>query len=380
LGPHFLSSLSKNVGADSAITKSQAGIQGESMFKHSLVAAAIIAAAVAPIWNQVQAGAVAAPEATSLALINGWKSSPLGTAKPTISLVKGIVHFKGAIWTKASNNNDVPFVVPAPFRPATLVYVKVDMCDASNGRVYIAPNGTATVQAEYDASKAKCLTSLDGATYAVSSDGFKTLNLRHGWQPYSGSTGIPAVRAAAGIVRFTGAMSNGSNESPFVMPAALRPSARVYVPIDTSGATNGRLVIYPDGSVTVQTEGDFSNAVGFTSLEGAWYARDTSGFTPLTLINSWVASEYGTVTPGIKVINGVVHFQGAIETGGNSNAPFVLPVGFRPSRNVFVPVDMCSSTNGRLDIAPDGSVTLEAENDFGNATCFTSLEGASFHL
>jgi hypothetical protein len=316
---------------------------------------------------------------TYLTLINSWRPSPSGTARPSISLVKGIGHFKGAIWTKAGNNSSVPFVVPAPFRPASLVYFKTDMCNATNGRIYVAPDGTASVQAENDAANAKCMTSLDGATYAVSSEGFKLLKLRHGWQPYSGGTGIPAAHLVSGVVRFTGAMSSGSNAVPFLMPATLRPSARVYVPVDTSGATNGRLVIQTDGSVTVEGEFGLGSPTGFTSLEGVWYARDSAGFTPLALINGWTASTSDTATPAVKVINGVVHFQGAIETAGNNAVPFVLPAGFRPAKNVFVTVDMCSATHGQIEIAPDGTTTVMAESAFGNAACFTSLDGASFH-
>jgi hypothetical protein len=37
---------------------------------------------------------------------------------------------------------------------------------------------------------------------------------------------------------------------------------------------------------------------------------------------------------------------------------------------------MCNATNGRLDIAPNGTVTVDAEGGtFSNARCFTSLDG-----
>jgi hypothetical protein len=45
-----------------------------------------------------------------------------------------------------------------------------------------------------------------------------------------------------------------------------------------------------------------------------------------------------------------------------------------------VPVDLCNATNGRLDIAPSGTVSVEQQNGdpFTNAQCFTSLDGVSF--
>ena len=57
----------------------------------------------------------------------------------------------------------------------------------------------------------------------------------------------------------------------------------------------------------------------------------------------------------------------------------MLPGGFLPAASIYTPVDMCGATKGRLDIAPDGSVYVEAEGSVTtNATCFTSLEGVSF--
>ena len=78
-------------------------------------------------------------------------------------------------------------------------------------------------------------------------------------------------------------------------------------------------------------------------------------------------------------INGVVHLKGAIATTGTNPVPFTLPVGFRPATSVYVPVDLCNATNGRLFIHPSGVVTVQAESgNFSNAACFTSLDGAWF--
>ena len=55
------------------------------------------------------------------------------------------MQLKGAIAT--TGTNAVPFVLPKPFRPETNVYVAVNLCDGTNGRLWIQPNGTVTVQA-----------------------------------------------------------------------------------------------------------------------------------------------------------------------------------------------------------------------------------------
>jgi hypothetical protein len=45
---------------------------------------------------------------------------------------------------------------------------------------------------------------------------------------------------------------------------------------------------------------------------------------------------------------------------------------------VYVPVDLCDATNGRLLIETNGTVIVQADTVFSNAQCFTSLDGVSF--
>ena len=100
-------------------------------------------------------------------------------------------------------------------------------------------------------------------------------------------------------------------------------------------------------------------------------------FTPLTLVNGWTGAPFGTSNPAVNKSNGFVHFKGAM-AGGTASTAFTLPAGFRPHATVFLAVDMCNATNGRLVIATNGVATVEAETDFSNAQCFTSLDGVSF--
>jgi hypothetical protein len=104
-----------------------------------------------------------------------------------------------------------------------------------------------------------------------------------------------------------------------------------------------------------------------------------SSWTPLTLQNGWSNSPFGTSAAAVRTISGIVHLKGAIATTGTNPVPFTLPAGFRPAAAVFVAVDLCNATNGRLQIEPTGVVSVQAEGGaFSNAACFTSLDGASF--
>jgi hypothetical protein len=127
----------------------------------------VCAAAVAlPFAGAAAAQAArAAAKFTPLTLVNGWSNYGFGTAGPAVRSVSGIVQLEGAI--KTSGTNQVAFTLPAAFRPAADVYVKVDLCDAVNGRLFITPSGAMTVRAEgSNWAKAQCFTSLDGTSFA----------------------------------------------------------------------------------------------------------------------------------------------------------------------------------------------------------------------
>ena len=121
-------------------------------------------------------------------------------------------------------------------------------------------------------------------------------------------------------------------------------------------------------------------AVNFLSIGFFGAANATVVSVPLTLINGWKISPYATAKPTAFIINGIVHFKGAMSTTGVNTVAFMLPDGFIPSANVFVSVDMAGATHGQLSITTDGTVQVKAETSFSNAQTFTSLDGASFAL
>jgi hypothetical protein len=316
---------------------------------------------------------------TPLTLINGWKNAPFGTSAAAVEEVSGIVHFKGAI---ASGTSSHPFTLPAAFRPATNVYVPVDLCNAHNGRLFIQPNGSVTIQAENGTfSNAQCFTSLDGASFAPKATaGFVPLTLINNWTNAPFGTSDAAIINLNGIFQFKGAIASGNSSQPFQMPFGFLPLVEVYIPIDLCNATKGRLHISLTGTVNIEAENAFNNAQCFTSLDGAWFTQlQEPELQDLTLINGWTITPFTTSPAAVGLISGVVYFRGAMVTDGSNAQAFTLPSEFRPVKNVYVPIDLCNATKGRLVIQPSGIVTVQAENGtFSNAQCFTSLDGASF--
>jgi hypothetical protein len=120
-------------------------------------------------------------------------------------------------------------------------------------------------------------------------------------------------------------------------------------------------------------------AVAGTAVTAEAGPSVSHSFTTLTLQNGWTGSPFGTRSPAVSLINGVVVFKGAMASVKTNPVAFTLPKAFRPSKAVFVTVDLSNTNLGRLQIEPSGSVSVQAENNaFANASSFTSLDGVSF--
>ena len=211
---------------------------------------------------------------TNLALVNGWTGAPFSTSNAQYREVSGVVHLKGAV---GGGSSSVMFTMPSGVRPATDVYIPVDLCNAAQGRLHISSGGVVDVEVPSTGtfSDAQCFTSLDGAWYVPSAGPFKPLTLINGWTNAPFSTSNAAAGNAYGLVYFKGAIAtSGTNQQPFTLPVAFRPLHDTYVPIDLCNATNGRLYIQSSGTVIVMAEGGvFSDAQCFTSLDGASFVQ-----------------------------------------------------------------------------------------------------------
>jgi hypothetical protein len=210
---------------------------------------------------------------------------------------------------------------------------------------------------------------------------FQPLTTVNGWVPSSSyKTDHPMVALVNGTVHLRGGLVSGTAAKMFTLPPGYRPAATVYVPTNVFLGGKGRLIIEANGDVSVGTEGAFSSAQSYTSLDGVSFQLNTAGHVAMTLQNGWTNTIYGTRAVAAAAFNGVVRFQGAMQTNGSNSAPFVVPSGLRPSTRVYVPVDLCNAQKGRLIIEPTGTVTVDYETSFSAAACFTSLEGAFYPM
>jgi hypothetical protein len=289
------------------------------------------------------------------------------------------VQFKGAISTSTSNTNNVAFILPPAFRPSKHVSVPVDMCNATAGELNISPTGATQVISGGATSNATCFTSLDGVSFAQSPKSFTVLKLQPTWTQFGSLFRKAAGRLVGGVVHLEGEISPTSNKAiAFTLPAALRPSKNVNVLINVCTGGIGRLHITSKGVVSVRSDEGFWAVKCGTSLDGATFALSPRSFAALKLKNGWINAPAGTAKAAVRTVSGVVRLRGAIRTSGSNAEPFVLPTEFRPVHDVYVPVELCNGGNGRLIIAPDGAVEVQAQSSFTQAQCLTSLDGVSF--
>jgi hypothetical protein len=325
---------------------------------------------------------VAGATNSTLHLKSPWTGAPFSTNAPSVSVTAGVVSFRGAIAASGGNTNNEPFVLPKAYRPAVDVYVPADMCGATNGRLIIEPTGVTLVQQQDGKlNQANCFVSLDGVSF-VQSSAVTPLTLINGWNDTAFGTANPAAAVVKGVVHFQGAIaaSSPSSAEPFVLPSTMRPSVPVFVAVDMCDATNGRLIIQPSGAVTLQEEDQGTSSEDcFTSLDGASFVLHPKNSSALKLKNGWSGAAFGTAAAAVQFSNGVVRFQGGVESGSSAQIG-KLPASMTPTKDLYVKVDLCdASENGRLEIEPSGMVLVEEEDGgFATAQCFTSLDGASF--
>lgn len=144
--------------------RGSAAMRGQHLAARLLLVFSVAAVAAGSAGlPQSALAAVATPAVTftDLTLLNGWGAYSSDSASPAIADISGVVYFKGAISTSSSNTNNVAFILPPGFRPS-----KSNSNDA-------------------------CFTSLDGASFALSTTSFTKLKLQSGWTELTASSGKP---------------------------------------------------------------------------------------------------------------------------------------------------------------------------------------------
>jgi hypothetical protein len=219
--------------------------------------------------------AVSATGFTPLTLKNGWTHAPFATRNAAVIRIGEVIRLQGAIATTTGNTNMNALRIPTEFMPSFDAYMPVDLCSGTKGRIRVEITGELTVSAENGAGNATCFVSLEGVSWGLnpSVEGWSCVGATNGWTGAPFATRHPCVRNDSGIIRLIGAAATGgTNPVPVQLPLGVRPSKDTYVEVDMCNAAQGRVLIQPNGDVTVQGKSGFGVAACFTSFDGVWFS------------------------------------------------------------------------------------------------------------
>jgi hypothetical protein len=118
----------------------------------------------AKCFTSLEGASYVLAQQSALTLLNGWAALG-GTRTPAAINIGGMIRFQGAV---SSGNTGAIFQLPAAARPATIVYLPVDLCGGAKGRLMVLQNGLVHVSAvPGNFSAAQCFTSLEGAWFGI---------------------------------------------------------------------------------------------------------------------------------------------------------------------------------------------------------------------
>lgn len=124
-----------------------------------------------------------------------------------------------------------------------------------------------------------------------------------------------------------------------------------------------------------------SNSVGGNTFEGTLLAGANNNdpqqfYVPASFLNSWVA--FGGVLyqqPKYWIDGaGVVHLTGVIKNGTMGSSAFLLPAGFRPSKEEIFAI-VSNDAFARIHVQADGNVVPK-----GGSNVYVSLDGIQFRV
>lgn len=175
--------------------------------------------------------------------------------------------------------------------------------------------------------------------------------LQNNWEAYGGIHSQPAFRrTSAGLIKLKGIVRYGTNGDSvvFTLPSGYRPTTQLTFFTEASGGI-ARLDIRTNGEIRL-----ISTTTAWVSLDHIAFLPDSSGWTNLTLQNSWTNS-----SPVLRVkkdTEGRAHLQGFITPGTLTNELTIanLPAsGYSSPLRQLIPV--AHGTFAHFGIYDDGT-------------------------
>ena len=195
--------------------------------------------------------------------------------------------------------------------------------------------------------------------YQVGTTGVPFQNSWHNW---GGTFHNAEYRLVGDEVQLRGLVAGGASGTVvFTLPLGMRPYSITHFDGDMSNAQNALVHISPNGEVRVYG----ANVGSYASLSHVAFSvsgQGTNGWKSLTLLNGFTRYAADYPLPEYRLTGDVVELRGLIGKGGSVA---VIAMAQIPDRDAWPVQQNMWSTHatgghGRVDIGPDGVVTLVA--------------------
>lgn len=305
--------------------------------------------------------AVTIPLWEPLVLQNGWRLYGIGWSVPAYTKTKdGVVLVKGLI-DKASGSvgsNEVGATLPEGYRPAaSLMFGTSSSGNSTGARIGMMSNGDITMRQNVSIGwvSLEMIRFIPDGRYTRTTptllNGYT--NFGGGWAPASYVQDDSGRIATQGLVNIG---TSADNTVIFNMPAGLR--APEYQHNTTTSETYGAVGVRSDNGIVKKSMG-----TNYLSLNTLYYPSSVTGWSNLTLQNSWVrySASYSSAQYRKSSTDNLVMLKGLLSRSSAPSSGQVittLPVGFRPAERILYTV-FSNSGWGRADILPNGEVRFQ---------------------
>lgn len=316
-------------------------------------------------------------------LQNGWRNYDAAFNKPGFTKTSsGIVMLRGLIAGGTASPGANIFQLPDDYCPPYNLTFETITNASVFSRVYINSAACTVYVTKADTG----YLTLDGIYFPVGGavSFTNTTPFYNSWTNYITAYGGPYAPVSYGTdnlgrvhlrgLAANGTLTNGTRITGLPTPL-LPPTGEVSIlPSESGSYAAFQLDGRTGGSPGIQAG---YGGVTYLSVQAMYYPSPLSGWTALTLQNSW--AYYGVPFPTAKYrkgADGIVTLTGLIKSGSTTaNAVIAtLPPGYRPSSGTAIfGIPSGNVAMGRVDIDTDGNIKYLAG---GNA--WLSLDGIHF--
>jgi hypothetical protein len=237
-------------------------------------------------------GAIPGPEARALTILDGasvdltvgavlespgwagdygFRADAGGEPNAFVKKVDGFVRFQGFLRkTDPGDFNNYLFTITDPdMIPGNIVQVYANIGGFAVARQWsvlaIYPSGQVWIDGNMPTTWPGGV-SLEGVSFSRTLTGNQLLPMSNGWTHHSSRQA--RVGKYGDVVRFQGAVKNGTSPTIGTLPTSMRPTKTVVMPTIVNGPASGTITVNTSGNVIITCPGGVSNAAIFTSLDG----------------------------------------------------------------------------------------------------------------